>query len=284
MPAPGLPAAIVTGASSGIGRATALSFVRSGYRVFATVRTAEAEASLREESRGLPLEVDRLEVSDESAVDAFVHDVLRRGNRIDVLVNNAGYAQLGAAEDLPRDALRQQFEVNVFGPMQLCREVLPTMRAQRFGRIVNVSSLAGRISVPLMGAYCASKFALEAFSDAMRVEEKRFGIGVAIVEPGQVDTRFQRAALESSRRPLQDPSVFQAVYASYLREFETHSGARPEQVARVILRAARARRPRSRYRIRWRETFLTGITQLIPKGAMDWGTAKAMGLDQVREG
>lgn len=284
MSAAGNPVAIVTGASSGIGRATAFLFAQSGYRVFATVRTADAETSLRQEASELPLEVHRLDVLDESAVSAFVRDVVASAGRIDALVNNAGYAQLGAIEDLPRDAFRRQFEVNVFGAMQLCREVLPTMRAQGHGRIVNVSSMAGRVSVPLMGAYCSSKFALEALSDALRVEAKGFGVGVAIVEPGPVVTRFQEAALAASRAILDHPSVFHAVYAAYLREFETNAGATAEQVARVIVRAARARRTRSRYRVRWRETFLAGLTQILPKGAMDWGTAKAMGLDAIQEG
>jgi len=283
MSASGLPVAVVTGASSGIGRATALLFARSGYHVRATVRRPEAEASLRAEAANLPLEVGRLDVADEASVRSFVSDVLARAGRIDVLVNNAGHALLGAIEDLPRETVRKQFEVNVFGAMQLCREVLPTMRAQRYGRIVNVSSMAGRVSVPLMGAYCASKFALEALSDALRVEAKRFGIRVAIVEPGPVVTRFQATALAESRAVLESPSVFAPVYASYLREFETHRGASPERVARVILLAARARRPRSRYRVRWRESFLAGLTQILPKGAMDWGTEKAMGLDVVEK-
>jgi len=281
MSTPISPVALVTGCSSGIGRATALLLARSGYRVFATVRAAAAEEELRQEAAGLPLHVVHLDVADEGAVHDVVQGVLASAGRIDALVNNAGFAVLGAVEDLTRDHVRRQFEVNVFGAMQLCREVLPGMRARRSGRIVNVSSMAGRVSVPLMGAYCASKFALEAFSDALRVEAKPFGVHVALLEPGPVVTRFQRAALEASRSILESPSAYRPAYEAYARGFETDTGATPEQAARTILKILRARRPRARYRVRAREAFLAGLTQIIPKGAMDFATLRYMGLSRL---
>lgn len=272
------PVAIVTGASVGIGRATALLLAREGYRVFATVRTEEAESSLRAATSGANLDVLRADMADPDAVARIVPAVRERGGRVDVLVNNAGYAQLGAVEDLPREVARRQFEVNVLTPVHLCREVLPLMRAQGSGRIVNVSSLAGRVSVPLMGAYCASKFALEAFTDALRVETHSFGVRAIVIEPGPVATRFQRTALTESRGILESPSVYTSVYASYLKEFEKGGGATAERVARVILHAIRARRPRARYRVRWRDTLAAGITQVVPRGAMDWALSRVMGL------
>ncbi len=264
------PVALVTGASSGIGHSTTLLLARSGYRVFATVRSEAKEASLRQEAAGLPLEILHLDLADEAGASRVVQEVLRRAGRIDVLVNNAGYAKLGAVEDIPREDLRHQFEVNVFGAMQLCREVIPSMRAQHSGRIVNVSSLAGRVSVPLMGAYCASKFALEAFSDALRAEVKPAGIRVALVEPGPVATNFNRLARNESHVILQSPSVFHAVYERMRREATDRWAATPERVARTILRAVRSARPRSRYRPRFLETLAVGFVSVIPRGALDW--------------
>lgn len=273
------PVALVTGCSSGIGRATALLLARSGFRVFATVRTDAAEASLLQEARGLPLTVLRLEVLDESAVSRVVRDVLDRAGQIDVLVNNAGYAQLGAVEDLARDILRRQFEVNVFAAMQLSRELLPTMRAQGGGTIVNVSSIAGRVSVPFIGAYCASKFALEALSDAVRVEARTFGVRVVLIEPGPVATKFQDA-VRWSRALLPPESVFAPYYRDIISEPGSRYAASPERVARVILKAVRSRKPRARYRVRLAEGFLARVIRVIPAGAMDWGVARWYGLSR----
>lgn len=264
------PVALVTGASSGIGRATALLLARSGYEVFATVRSEEKEASLRADAAGLPIEILRLDLTDEAGATRTVQEVLRRAGHLDVLVNNAGYAKLGAIEDLPRDDLRHQFEVNVFGAMQLCREAIPAMRAQGSGRIINVSSLAGKVSVPLMGAYCASKFALEGFSDALRAELKPAGIRVAIVEPGPVATNFNRLARNESHAILQSPSAWRAVYERLRHEPQERWAASSDQVARTILHAVRASHPRSRYRVRFFESLAAGFVAVIPRGAIDW--------------
>lgn len=283
MNAPTAPVAIVTGCSTGIGRATALLLAHEGYRVFATVRTPEAERSLHAAAADRSLEVLRGDLADPATPKALVGEVLRRAGRIDVLVNNAGYALLGAVEDLPGDALRRQFEVNVIALAQMCREVLPTMRAQGSGSIVNVSSLAGRVSVPLMGAYCATKFAVEALSDALRVEARAFGVRVALVEPGLVATEFDHTAVTMSREVLQTPSAYAPVYERYIRADAAHSGlkpgASPDRVARVILRAIR--HGRARYRPRAREALIAGLTQFIPKGAMDVATVRFSGLRRL---
>ncbi len=281
MSAPSKSVALVTGCSTGIGRATALLLARYGYRVFATVRTPDAGASLQSEAAGLPVEVLRMDFLEEDAATTLAQEVLRRAGRIDVLVNNAGYAVLGAVEDLRADMVRHQFQVNVFTPVQLSRAVLPTMRAQHYGRIVNVSSMAGRVSVPLMGAYCASKFALEAFSDSLRAEAKPFGVRVSLVEPGPVATEFNRSALAASREILEAASPYRRAYQHYLDESNTPGGATPLQAARTIVKAIRAARPRSRYRVRAREAFLAGVVQVIPKGAMDFATIRVMGLRKL---
>ena len=272
------PVALVTGTSTGIGRATALLLAQSGFRVFATVRTAEAEASLLGDAARLPLSVLRLDLLDEAAVRHVVRTVLDRAGRIDVLVNNAGYGQLGAIEDLPRDVLRRQFEVNVFAAMQLCREVLPAMRAQGTGCIVNVSSIAGRISVPLVGAYCASKFALEALSDALRLEARPYGVAIVLVEPGPVATKFNDT-VRGSRVLLPSETVYARFYEDIISEPGSRYAASPDQVARVILKAVRSQRPRARYRIRLAEGFLARVIRVIPAGAMDWGIARWYGLN-----
>lgn len=277
MSAVATPVALVTGASSGIGRSTALLLARSGYCVFATVRSQAREEVLRADAAGLPVEILRLDLADEAGASRVVQEVLRRAGRIDVLVNNAGYAKLGAVEDLPRADLRHQFEVNVFGAMQLCREVLPAMRTQRSGRIVNVSSLAGKLSLPLMGAYCASKFALEAFSDALRAEVKPAGVRVVLVEPGPVATNFSRLARNESHLILQAPSVFHPAYERLRQQGAERWAATPEQVARVILRSLQAGHPRARYRVRIRESLAAGFVSVIPHSALDWLTIRFMG-------
>ena len=276
-----LPVALVTGCSSGIGRATALHLAHSGYRVFATIRTPEAEASLLREAEGLPIEPLRLELLDESAVARVAAQAIARGGRIDVLVNNAGCGQLGAVEDLSRDVLRRQFEVNVFAASQLCREVLPTMRAQRGGTIVNVSSLAGRVSVPFIGAYCASKFALEALTDALRIEARPYGVRVVLIEPGPVATRFDDA-VRWSRTLLPSKSVYDPSYADIAAEPVSPRAARPERVAEVIRRAVSSRNPRARYRIRGSEELIAGAVRVVPTRVLDWGIARYYGLDRRR--
>jgi NAD(P)-dependent dehydrogenase (short-subunit alcohol dehydrogenase family) len=278
-----MPVALVTGASSGIGRATALLLARSGYQVFATVRSDVGEESLRAAAGALPVEIVRLDLADEEGVTRVVREVLRRAGRIDAVVNNAGFAQLGAVEDLPREVLRRQFEVNVFGAVQLCREVLPAMRAQRSGHIVNVSSLAGKVSIPLMGAYCASKFALEAFSDALRAEVKPGGVRVVLVEPGPVATRFNELARNESRQILDAPSVFHSVYERLRHPAAERGAASPERVARVILHVVRSSHPRSRYRVRLRESLAAGVVSVIPRGAMDWLLIRFMGGHRADE-
>ncbi len=270
MSADARPVALVTGASSGIGRATAVLLASTGYRVFATVRSDTGEGSLAEAARGRPMEILRLDLADEAGATRVVQEVLRRAGRLDVLVNNAGYAKLGAVEDLPREDLRHQFEVNVFGAMQLCREAIPAMRAQHAGRIVNVSSLAGKVSVPLMGAYCASKFALEAFSDALRAEVKPAGIRVSLIEPGPVATNFNHLARNESHVILASPSVFHAVYERMRQQSADRFSATPERVARTILHAIHAPHPRARYRPRFLESVAVGFVAVIPRGALDW--------------
>lgn len=272
--------ALVTGCSSGIGEATALVLGARGFRVYASGRTLAGVQHLH--GRVPRLESIELDVRSDSSIGSAVSQILLESGRIDVLVNNAGLGVLGAAEDLDREAWQRQFEVNLFGAAALTRAVLPTMRAQRDGYIVNVSSVAGRVSVPLMGAYCSSKFALEAFSDALRVESRPFGIKVVVVEPGTTHTKFQeRAMAESSAVLRKANSIFSPVYKHAFPRYTIPSiGASAEEVARRIARIVTKRRPAARYRVKWYDTLSIAMTRILPRRAIDYGVARWVGLDR----
>jgi NAD(P)-dependent dehydrogenase (short-subunit alcohol dehydrogenase family) len=256
MPEPS-KAVLITGCSSGIGRATALRLVRSGWRVYATARRPEAIADLEDAGcRTLALDV-----TSEPSMGAAVEEVQRAEGAVGVLINNAGYSQSGAIETVPIDAARTQFETNVFGLVRLTQLVLPKMRAQRWGKIVNVGSMGGRLTFPGGGYYHATKHAVEAISDALRFEVRGFGIDVILLEPGLIATDFGEAAAasmsENSSRaapPGDDPyaqfnatvgAVTKGAYDGPLRRL----GAGPERVAKAIEKALTRRRPPARITI-----------------------------------
>lgn len=245
------PIAAVTGASRGIGRATALELARNGYRVFALARSlADLESLSEEASRGsgeiVPVELD---IADAASRAAAVDVIMGAtdGYGLDVLVNNAGYGMVGAIEDVPVDAMRRLFEVNLFGLVAFTQPFLPGMRERHAGRVINMSSAAGRVATPFTGVYSASKFALEAVSDAMRLELAPFGVHVVLIEPGPIPTHFGRAS--GHVRPEG------SAYARFLRSYSAvHDraglfGRSSETVARVVLRAVRSEHPRARYTI-----------------------------------
>jgi len=234
-------------------------------------------------NRAQGLELIELDVSDDASIQRAVAHVFNVAGRIDVLVNNAGFAIFGGVEDLTREELRRQFEVNVFGAMALCRAVLPVMRRQGDGTIVNVSSVAGRVSTPLLGAYCASKFALEALSDSLRVEARPFGVKVVTVEPGSTHTRFQERAVRESASVLARPD---SVYAGLYKEaFASYTSsvfvASAEDVGRRIARIASKRRPAARYRVKWYDTLAVAFTRVLPARAIDFALAKWVGLESL---
>src|ERR687893_732697 len=184
-------AVLVTGCSSGIGWATAGRLAEAGWRVYATARDVEKIAPLERSG----CELLPLDVTDEGSMISAVEEVERREGAVGVLVNNAGYSQSGAVEAVPMDKVRRQFETNVFGLVRMCQLVLPGMRSQGYGRIVNVSSMGGRLTFPGGGYYHATKHAVEAISDALRFEVQGFGVRVIIVEPGLIRTRFGESAV-----------------------------------------------------------------------------------------
>ena len=238
---------LITGCSSGLGRATALAFLDEEWEVYATARNPADIETLGD--RGC--DISTLDVTDDGDVERVVSRIVDEHGRIDCLVNNAGYAQFGPIEDVPTDRVHGQFDVNVYGPHRLTRAVLPHMREQEEGTIVNVSSVAGRLSFPGGGVYSASKFALEAMSDALRVEVEELGIDVVLVEPGPVDTGFQDRAAEE----VDDGLDRSEAYASFYKAFDDADAVSgggfweetPERVAEDIVNAASATKPAARY-------------------------------------
>ncbi len=263
---------MVTGCSSGIGRATALHLANLGWEVFATARRREAILDLE----AFGCRTLGLDVTDERSMCDAVRAVEEAEGAVGVLVNNAGYSQSGAVEAVPLERVRAQFETNLFGAIRLAQLVLPGMRAQRWGRIVNVSSMGGRLVFPGGGIYHASKYALEAVSDALRFEVQAFGIGVVVVEPGLIRTRFCDAAVdtmtcvatESPYAAFHD-AVARATKESYAKGLFARLAGAPEDVARTIARALAARRPRARYTVAPSAKLLIAQRRALPDRAWD---------------
>ncbi|MDQ0474231.1 oxidoreductase [Labrys wisconsinensis] len=237
--------ALVTGASSGIGEATAKALLADGYTVYAAARRLDRMAGLA--AAGVrPIALDLI---DDASMVAAVEKILGETGRIDVLVNNAGYGSYGALEDVPLEEARRQFEVNLFGAARLCQLVLPAMRTQKGGRIVNVSSIGGKGGEPFGAWYHATKFALEGLSDSLRMELIPFGIDVIVIEPGAIRTEWGGIAHESMLRMSGDTAY--GPYARRHARLHERAGTRmaspPEVVARIIARAVASKRPRTRY-------------------------------------
>jgi NAD(P)-dependent dehydrogenase (short-subunit alcohol dehydrogenase family) len=242
-------AVLITGCSTGIGRATAERLARSGrWTVYATARRLESIADL--EQRGC--RTLALDVTDEASMQAAVAAVEEAEGAVGALVNNAGYSQSGAMETLPLEDMRAQFETNVFGLLRLSQLVLPAMRAQGWGRIVNISSMGGKLVFPGGGAYHATKFAVEAISDAMRFEVRGFGVDVVLIEPGLITTNFADTLVDKLDAPADGPygqfnaavgAASASVYDGPLRAL----GGGPDAVAKTIEKAISRRRPRTRY-------------------------------------
>jgi NAD(P)-dependent dehydrogenase (short-subunit alcohol dehydrogenase family) len=260
---------LITGCSTGIGRATAERLAKAGMTVYATARRPESVAEL-EQLGARPLALD---VTDEASMQAAVAAVEEAEGAVGALVNNAGYSQSGAVETIPMDELRRQFETNVFGLVRMCQLVLPGMRKAGEGRIVNISSMGGRLVFPGGGAYHGTKFAVEAISDALRFEVRGFGVHVSIIEPGLIKTSFGETAHGSV--PQQDGPYadFNAAVAKTTAEaYEgpmARLGAGPEAVAKVIEKAITARKPRTRYPVTASARLALANHALLPDRGWD---------------
>ncbi|HJU38397.1 MAG TPA: oxidoreductase [Tahibacter sp.] len=233
--------ALVTGASSGMGKDFCFRLLDAGHVVYGAARRVGEMADIAA-AGGVALPMD---VTDDASMVDGVARILREHGRIDVLVNNAGYGAYGAIEDVPLDEARRQFEVNLFGAARLAQLVLPAMRAQRSGRIVNVSSVGGKVYSPLGGWYHATKHALEGLSDCLRFETRDFGIDVVVIEPGGVQTGWSAIAMDAVRR-----YSGQSAYAPLADSWRGMAGlklAPPSVISDLVLRAVAARRPKTRY-------------------------------------
>lgn len=263
---------LITGCSSGIGRATALHLVGRGHTVVATARRPETLADLA----AAGCTTLALDVTDEASMEAAVRAVEVEHGAVGALVNNAGFSQSGAVETVPMAKVRHQFETNVFGLVRMCQLVLPAMRAQRAGRIVNVSSMGGTLTFPGGGFYHATKYAVEALSDALRFEVSGFGVRVVVIQPGIIRTGFAGAAAEALGHAEDDGpyAAFNAAVKKGTQEvYEGGAVARlgggPETVARAIERALTAESPRARYRVTPSAHLLIRQRALMTDGLWD---------------
>lgn len=263
-------AVLITGCSTGIGRATALRLAKAGHTVYATARRAESIADLR----AAGAHTLALDVTDEDSMTAAVEQVIAEQGAVGVLINNAGYSQSGAVETLSMDDLRRQFETNVFGLVRMCQLVLPGMRRQHWGRIVNISSMGANFTFPGGGAYHASKYAVEAISDALRFEVKGFGIGVTVVQPGLIRTEFAATAqtgLATDGGPYAEfnASVGAATEDAYAKGPLAKLGGDPDSVAKAVEQAITAKRAPIRVRVTPSAHVLIGLNGLMSDGMWD---------------
>ncbi len=264
--------ALITGCSSGIGRHVADGLRDRGYRVLATARKPEDVAGLQAAGH----EALQLDVTDSASIAAAVEEVLERtGGRLYALLNNAGYGQPGAVEDLSRDALREQFETNLFGLHELTARVLPRMRAQGYGRIIQHSSVLGFVALKFRGAYNASKYALEGLSDTLRLELMGTNIHVVIVEPGPIESRFRQNAYAAFKRNVDaERSVHRQTYAALERRLLTEGPAvpftlPPEAVLRKVVHALESPRPRVRYRVTFPSHLFAFLKRALSQRLLD---------------
>ena len=263
--------ALVTGSSSGIGLAAAGMFKEAGFTVYASARRPESLEDLRRQG----FSAVQLDVTDEDSVQKAVAHIEKEHGAVDVLVNNAGYGQSGPVEVLPLYDIRRQFETNVFGPVRLSQLVLPGMRRKGWGRVINVGSIGGTFATLGAGAYHASKFAIEAFSDALRAEVEGFGVDVALIQPTGVYTKFDKAM--STTYPHVSPDSpyhfftenHKRASAAVFQGRNTAGVVSAEQVARKILHAATAPRPRTRYRVGLSAHVLFRVRRTLSDRAWD---------------
>lgn len=263
-------AVLITGCSTGIGHATALRLAKAGHTVYATARRVDSLGDLQEAGA----HTLALDVTDEASMAAAVEQVTEKHGAVGVLINNAGYSQSGAIETLSMDDLRRQFETNVFGLVRMCQLVLPGMRRQGWGRIVNISSMGANFTFPGGGAYHASKYAVEAISDALRFEVKGFGVDVVVIQPGLIRTEFAATAqtgLTTDSGPYADfnASVGAATEDAYAKGPLAKLGGDADSVAKAVEKAITANRPPIRMRVTPSAHLLIGVNGLMSDGMWD---------------
>jgi len=246
--------ALVTGSSSGIGFETSVILARAGFNTYASMRNLEKSKNITEiaKKEKIPLQVIQLDVNNDGSVKDAIFKIVNAGQRIDVLINNAGYALFGTVEDTSIEEIKAQFETNFFGVVRVTQQVLPIMRRQNSGTIVNVSSVGGRIGLPALSAYHSTKFALEGLSESIAFELEPFGIRVVIIEPGVIRTNILNSS--SSAKKALDPkspyfSLSQKLNDNFKSMMESELSSPPEEVAKVILQAVTSENPQLRYSV-----------------------------------
>jgi NADP-dependent 3-hydroxy acid dehydrogenase YdfG len=272
--------ALVTGASSGIGEATALKLKGLGYTVYGAARRLDRMQRLAKDG----VEILEMDVTDEGSMQEGILKILTESGRIDVLINNAGYGSYGAVEDVEMSEAKTQFDVNVFGAVRLIQHVLPHMRAQRSGTIVNITSMGGKIHTPLGAWYHGTKFALEAISDCLRMEVQPFGIDVVVIEPGGIKTEWASIAAEkllvtSGDGPYAPQAL--AMAESMVGEASRKRQSPPEVIANTIAKAVIARRPKTRYAVGFGAKPMIFLRALLSDRAFDGLMRRATGISKV---
>ncbi len=261
------PVVLVTGASSGIGHAVAAAFAAKGFEVFGTSRNPRNTQPIA------GVELVQLDVTDPESVAAAVSTVVQRAGRIDILVNNAGFGVLGAAEESSTAQAQQLFDTNFFGLVRVTREVLPYLRAQRSGRIINIGSVLGFLPAPYGALYSASKHAVEGYSESLDHETREFGVRVSVVEPGYTNTAFEASATDADS-PIESYAPVREHVKNILAK-SVRAGDDPAVVAQVVLNAATSRTPKLRYPAGPLARRLALLKKLAPAGLLDNGIRKA---------
>jgi len=263
---------LISGCSTGIGYATAVMLKNNGHQVFATARK-EADVTRLSENGLTALQLD---VDDSDSIEKCVERVLEKtGGRLDVLINNAAYGLVGALEDISRNALRKQFETNVFGTHQLTNKVLPVMRKHKSGLIINISSVLGLVAMPYKGAYNASKFALEGLTDTLRMELHGTGIHVSLIEPGPITTHFRKNAAQAFTQHVPNRSKeHEHVYDKMATQREQSKSPAfslpPEAVSKKILKAINSKCPKAHYYVTFPTHLMAALRRILPTCCLDW--------------
>ncbi len=235
--------ALITGASSGMGKDFSLRLLDEGYIVYGVARRIERMSDIE----GAGGHIIKLDITDDSSIVATVDQIIKEQGRIDVLINNAGYGSYGAIEDVPIEEAKRQFEVNIFGLARLTQLVLPHMRKNNFGKIINISSIGGKLHGPLGGWYHATKFALEGLSDCLRFETKQFGIDVIVIEPGGVESEWGDIALHAAME-RSGSTAYSETAKGFKKIMETFKKqAPPKVITDLVMKALRAKNPKTRY-------------------------------------
>jgi short-subunit dehydrogenase len=278
---------LITGATAGIGRMTALHLAQQGHHVIATGRKPAELAKVKQEAGAAKLDTLLLDVTSPASIASAVLEVdrLTDGRGLDVLVNNAGFGVLGPTSEISESEMRRQFETNVFGLMNVTRAFLPKMQARRSGRVINVSSVGGRITLPYFGVYNSTKYAVESLSEALRYELRPFGVDVVLIEPGVIRTNFEATAVSNLGSFATTPYAVAVSKYEKMSKMADRFASNPIVIAKAISRAVRARRPSARYVAPWSTNFVLWMNAVLPTRVWDWAmrkvgflNAKSLGL------